>query len=47
VCLGTLLSREQYLPDIDRQGYADGRLVEGLMTHSEIAAWTAAIDKEG
>ena len=26
VCQGTLLSREQYLIDIDRWGYADARL---------------------
>jgi hypothetical protein len=45
-CLGTLVSRQQYLPDIDRQGFGDGRLVEGVMTPAEIAAWTAAIEKE-
>jgi hypothetical protein len=44
-CLGTLLSRQQYLPDIDREGFGDGRLIEGVMTPSEIAAWTAAIDE--
>lgn len=45
-CLGTLLSRQQYLPDIDREGFGDGRLIEGVMTPTEIAAWTAAIDEE-
>jgi hypothetical protein len=45
-CFGSLLSRQQYLRDIDREGFADGRLVAGVMTPSEIAAWTAAIDKE-
>jgi hypothetical protein len=45
-CLGTLVSRQQYLPDIDREGFGDGRLVEGVMTPTEIAAWTAAIDEE-
>lgn len=44
-CLGSLLSRQQYLPDIDRDGFGDGRLVEGVMTPTEIAAWTAAIDE--
>ena len=44
-CLGTLVSRQQYLPDIDREGFGDGRLVEGVMTPTEIAAWTAAIDE--
>jgi hypothetical protein len=45
-CLGTLLSRQQYLPDIDREGFGDGRLIEGVMTPSEIAAWTSAIDED-
>jgi hypothetical protein len=40
------VSRQQYLPDIDREGFGDGRLVEGVMTPTEIAAWTAAIDEE-
>jgi hypothetical protein len=44
VCDGTLLSRQQYLLDITREGYADGRLVpRGEMTPPEIAHWTAAI----
>jgi hypothetical protein len=43
VCDGTLLSRQQYLPDLSG-GYADGRLVpRGDMTAAEIALWTAAI----
>ena len=34
VCRGTLLSRRQYLIDIDRWGYGDGRLApEGNLTH--------------
>jgi Nucleotidyl transferase of unknown function (DUF2204) len=45
-CFGTLVSRQQYLADIDREGFGDGRLVEGVMTSREIAAWTNAIDKE-
>jgi hypothetical protein len=52
-CFGTLLSRQQYLPDIDQQrpdsdqrGYVDGRLVVGCMTPGEIAEWTDAIEEE-
>jgi hypothetical protein len=43
VCRGTLLSREQYLWDIDEGGYLDARLVEGRMSARQIARWTAAI----
>ena len=44
VCCGTLLSREQYLPDIGTWGYADARLKPaGPMTPEEVAHWTAAI----
>jgi len=43
VCRGTLLSRQQYLVDLDR-GYVDGRLAPGgTMTPDEVAGWTAAI----
>lgn len=45
VCQGTLLSREQFLIDIQQWGYKDARLVpEGNMTHAETAHWTAAIN---
>jgi hypothetical protein len=45
VCHGTLLSREQYLPDIGPRRYDDARLVpRGALTVREIALWTAAID---
>ena len=43
VCLGTLLSRSQYLPDLDR-GYKDGRLAGGTMSRDQIAIWTDAAD---
>ena len=44
VCAGTLLSREQYLPDIEQQGYADARVTPlGTMTRKDVADWTAAI----
>jgi hypothetical protein len=44
LCRGPLLSRAQYLPDIDWWGYADARLEPiGPMTAEQIAHWTAAI----
>jgi len=44
VCNGTLLSREQYLDDLESFGYADGRLEpHGRMTREQVALWTAAI----
>jgi hypothetical protein len=44
VCRGTLLSRGQYLPDIENWGYRDGRLAPaGAMSEEEIALWTARI----
>ncbi len=41
VCLGTFLSRVQYLSDLE-SGYQDGRLLLGSMSAEEIARWTAA-----
>jgi hypothetical protein len=46
-CRGTILSRSQYLVDIGRWGYRDGRLSDGNMTRGQIARWTAAIDDAG
>jgi hypothetical protein len=44
LCQGTLLSREQYLPDIQQWGYRDARLApQGQMDRAAIAQWTAAI----
>jgi len=44
LCQGTILSRQQYLPDVLEWGYADGRLLpNGEMSAHEIADWTAAI----
>jgi hypothetical protein len=40
LCLGTLLSRTQYLPDLS-WGYRDGRLAHRIMTPEDIARWTA------
>lgn len=43
-CFGTLLSREQYLTDTERQGYRDARVPPlGNMTAEELTHWTAAI----
>jgi hypothetical protein len=47
VCQGTVLSREQYLVDVERWGYADARLQpRGNMTPQDIDHWTAAIDSK-
>lgn len=44
VCAGTLLSREQYLHDVERLGYVDGRLTAAsTMTSDDVAVWTEAI----
>ncbi|HEY3186816.1 MAG TPA: hypothetical protein VGJ70_05050, partial [Solirubrobacteraceae bacterium] len=44
LCYGTILSRAQYLTDIERWGYVDARLTLGAMTADDIAHWTAAIE---
>ncbi|TFZ07731.1 nucleotidyltransferase [Ramlibacter humi] len=44
VCAGTLLSREQYLHDVEQLGYVDGRLTPAsTMTPGDVALWTDAI----
>ena len=44
VCAGTLLSREQYLYDVERLGYIDGRLTPAsTMTPQDVEHWTQAI----
>ena len=44
LCRGTLLSREQYLVDVDEWGYLDAREMPlGRMTPQQIQEWTAAI----
>jgi hypothetical protein len=44
LCQGTLLSREQYLVDIEQWGYQDARLLpQGCLTAEEISDWTAQI----
>lgn len=44
VCAGTLLSRAQYLHDVEQLGYVDGRLTPAsTMTATDVATWTGAI----
>jgi hypothetical protein len=46
LCRGTLLSRQQYLVDVQDWGYRDARLDERVqMNAKDIAAWTNAIEK--
>ena len=48
LCAGTLLSREQYLPDVEQQGYEDGRVEPfGAMTRQDVEHWTDAIPGRG
>ncbi len=48
VCRGTLLSRQQYLVDVDRWGFLDARLrPDNPMTEHDIATWTAGIAEDG
>ena len=48
VCQGTLLSRAQYLVDIDDWRYADARLKPPVsMSEQQVQRWTAAIDESG
>jgi tRNA1(Val) A37 N6-methylase TrmN6 len=44
---GTLLSRQQYLVDVQEWGVRDARLEERVqMNEEDIAEWTDAIGKE-
>lgn len=43
ICQGTLLSREQYLTDLDIWGYKDARIERGFMSPANTRHWTAAI----
>ncbi len=48
VCRGPLLSRAQYLPDIDGRGYRDVRLThESAMNERDIERWTEGIKVDG
>lgn len=45
LCLGTFLSRAQYLPDIERWGFQDPRLGDRTeITPEQLQQWTNAID---
>jgi hypothetical protein len=47
VCAGTLLSREQYLTDVEHWGYRDARVVPaGNMSREDTARWTEAIQRQ-
>lgn len=45
ICQGTIVSREQYLPDVNDWGYTDARVAGGYMSASEVHAWTDAINE--
>jgi hypothetical protein len=48
VCFGTILSRQQYLVDVNERGYKDARLRPiGNMTEEEIREWTKGIEIDG
>lgn len=46
ICFGTLVSREQYLHDIEQLGYRDARVEFGLVAPEELQAWNEAIGRE-
>ena len=46
LCQGTLLSRAQYLVDIEHWGYEDARRTGEFLTPADIELWTEAIDSE-
>ena len=47
ICNGTIVSRQQYLKDINEWGYEDARLVDGVMSENDIELWTAGIAVDG
>jgi hypothetical protein len=48
LCQGTLLSRSQYLVDLERWEYEDARLSpRGRMSAEELAHWTESIEIDG
>ncbi len=48
LCLGTLLSREQYRLDVDRMGFADPRLPpRGKMTSEQVKKWDEGRSADG
>ena len=48
ICRGPILSRQQYLPDIEGRGYRDARLThESAMNEDDIQLWTDGIKIDG
>jgi hypothetical protein len=47
ICYGTIISRQQYLKDINEWGYKDARLVHETMDEEDIEHWTAGIAVDG
>ncbi|HEV2722732.1 MAG TPA: nucleotidyltransferase family protein [Thermoanaerobaculia bacterium] len=48
ICYGTILSRQQYLSDVNERGYRDARLEPlGNMNEEQIAEWTKGIEVDG
>jgi hypothetical protein len=46
LCRGTVLSRKEYIPDVERWGYRDARLLPSApMTEEEVRVWTEAAFK--
>jgi hypothetical protein len=47
ICAGTLLSRAQYLHDVEQLGYVDGRLTPlSTMSPRDVAEWTEAAQRQ-
>lgn len=46
VCNGTLLSREQYLPDVVRKHMVDARLALDTMSPEDLQIWTDSIGRK-
>lgn len=47
ICYGTILSRQQYLKDVNDWAYEDARSADDLMSADEISLWTAGIEVDG
>jgi hypothetical protein len=47
VCYGTIISRQQYLKDVNEWGYEDARRVHGTMSERDIERWTEGIAVDG
>lgn len=47
ICYGTIISRQQYLKDINDWGYEDARVVHDTMSEDDISHWTAGIAVDG